>query len=70
MGRLLLREGNKVTRFSRLPRRKIMALAKNFYSDSPLTRFLMRCRRARKQMLAYREMKMIRRPRRFRQDVW
>jgi len=55
-----------------LRRRKQFAskIADCFFSESPLQRMLMRCGRARKQMQAYRELKDIRRPRRFRQDVW
>ena len=55
-----------------LRRRKQLAgkIADCFFAETPFQRMLMRCGRARKQMLAYREMKMIRRPRRFRQDVW
>jgi hypothetical protein len=48
----------------------IRGIADSFFSESPFQRMLKRCGRARKQMQAYRRVKMIRRPRRFRQDVW
>jgi hypothetical protein len=55
-----------------LRRRKQFAgkIADCFFAETPFQRMLMRCGRARKQMQAYRELKHIRRPRRFRQDVW
>ena len=48
----------------------IKNLVGNFFSETPFQRMIRRGGRARKQMQAYRRMKMIRRPRRFRQDVW
>ena len=59
-----------ITTMAQLPPRKMKTLMKNFYSESPLMRMLMRCGRARKQMRSYRRTKAIRRPRMFRQDVW
>ena len=59
-----------MTTMATLPPRRMKMLVKNFYAESPFMRMLMRCGRARKYMQAYRKAKMIRRPSRFRQDVW
>ena len=55
-----------------LRRRKQFAskIADCFFAESPFQRMLMRCGRARKLMQAYRAKQTIRRPSRFRQDVW
>lgn len=45
-------------------------MADCFFAETPFQRMIGRCGRARKQMQAYRKAKMIRRPSRFRQDVW
>ena len=45
-------------------------VARNFFRESPLFRMMYRCGRARKQMRSYRALKGIKRPGRFRQDVW
>ena len=51
-------------------KRAIAALADNFYTQSPLWRFIARGGRGRKLVRAYRELKNSRRPQCFRQDVW
>ena len=50
--------------------RFVKRLAENIFWESPVWRMLMRGGIGRKRMRIYRELKGIRRPRRFRQDVW
>jgi hypothetical protein len=50
--------------------RAFEALAKNFYTDTPMWRFVARGGRGRRLMILYRRLKGSRRPQCFRQDVW